>query len=135
MSALSRYEEPVYAALRIVAGFMFTFHGLQKLFGVLGGSVVSFADKPQAWVGGLIELVCGVAIATGLFTRWTAIVASGTMAVAYWQFHVKGDFAGGHWLPIVNHGELAALYCFAFLYFAVRGPGRASLDRVFKLDA
>jgi putative oxidoreductase len=56
------------------------------------------------------------------------------MAVAYWQFHVGGDLSAGHWLPIANKGDLPVLYCFVFLLFAVRGPGWASLDRVFKLD-
>ena len=135
MRAFNRFQEPVYAALRLVAGVMFMFHGLQKMFGVLGGKAASFSANPQMWFGGLIELVCGVAIAAGLFTRWMALLASGTMAVAYWQFHVKGDFSGAHLLPIVNKGELAALYCFVFLFIAVRGPGQASLDRAFKLDA
>jgi putative oxidoreductase len=134
MRALAKYQMALYAALRIVSGAMFTFHGLQKLFGVFGKGALHFADKPQLWVGGLIELVCGVAIAAGLFTRWAAFIASGTMAVAYFQFHVDGKFAGGHWLPIVNDGELAVLYCFVFLFVAALGPGPASLDRAFRLD-
>ena len=135
MRAFARFNEPVYAALRVISGAMFIFHGLQKLFGVLGKESVSLSAEPQMWLGGLIELVCGVAIAAGLFTRWMALLASGTMAVAFFQFHVKGDFSGAHWLPIVNKGELAVLYCFVFLFIAVRGPGAASLDRTFKLDA
>ncbi len=135
MRALAKFQDPVYAALRIVVGVLFTCHGLQKMFGVLGGSAIHFGDQPQLFIGGLIELVCGVAIAAGLFTRGMAILASGTMAVAYFQFHVAGDWSGSHWLPIVNKGEPAVVYCFLFLYIAVRGPGPASLDRAFKLDA
>jgi putative oxidoreductase len=131
---LAKLQEPAYAMLRFITGAMFTCHGLQKLFGVLGNSAIHFRAAPQMWIGGLIELVCGVAIAAGLFTRWAAFLASGTMAVAYFQFHVGGDFSHAHWLPIVNKGELAVVYCFVFLLFAARGPGLASLDRVFKLD-
>jgi putative oxidoreductase len=134
MSKLSRLEEPAFALLRVITGVMFMCHGLQKMFGVLGKSAIPFASH-QMWIGGVIELVCGLAIAAGLFTRIAAILASGTMAVAYFQFHMKGDFAGNHWLPIVNGGELAVVFCWLFLFFAVRGPGPYSLDRSFKIDA
>jgi putative oxidoreductase len=115
------------AALRIVAGAMLVCHGAQKILGFL-------ATKPQPavgsqmWIGGLIELVCGALIALGLFTRPAALLASGTMAVAYFQFHWK--LATDHWkfLPIVNGGELAVLYCFVFLAFAVAGAGALSID-------
>jgi putative oxidoreductase len=132
--ALARWQEVAYAALRIVAGFMFTWHGAQKLFGVFTKGAVSFGEKPQLWIGGVIELACGVAIAFGIFTRWAALLASGTMAVAYLQFHLGTDLSPSHLLPIVNKGELAALYCFVFLFIATYGPGSASLDRKFRLD-
>jgi putative oxidoreductase len=64
----------------------------------------------------------------GLGTRFAAFLASGTMAVAYFQFHQKQDLANWHWLPIKNGGELAVVYCFAFLFIAARGPGRLALD-------
>lgn len=123
---LAGYSEPIFAALRIVSGALFAFHGLQKLFGVL-------ADKQpeafsQLWIGGVIELVGGTLIALGLFTRWAALIASGTMAVAYIQFHWKGQLDAG-FLPRINGGELAVIYCFLFLYIAARGPGPLSLDR------
>ena len=83
----------------------------------------------QMWIGGMIELVGGVLMAVGLFTRAAAFIASGTMAVAYVQFHWK--LAGGaDFFPIVNKGEAALVYCFLFLYFACRGAGRASIDGV-----
>jgi putative oxidoreductase len=79
------------------------------------------------WFGGIIELVAGLLIAVGLFTRCAAIVASGTMAVAYVQFHWRFDF-GSHFFPVVNKGELALVYSFLFLYIAFRGPGKWSVD-------
>ena len=132
--ALSRWSEVAYAALRIVSGFMFLWHGTQKLFGLFSDRAISFAEKPQHWIGGLIELICGVAVATGTFTRWAALLASGEMAVAYFQFHVGSNLSPARLLPIVNKGELAALYCFVFLYIATQGPGRASVDRALHLD-
>jgi putative oxidoreductase len=127
MRFLSKLEEPAYALLRIVAGFMFTFHGLQKLFGWLTRDATP-AVFSQVWFGGAIEVVGGVLIAVGLGTRLAAFISSGTMAVAYFQFHLKGDVGGWHWLPIVNGGESAALYCFVFLFIACRGPGKLALD-------
>jgi putative oxidoreductase len=75
----------------------------------------------QIWIGGLIELVGGALIALGPFARPAAFIASGTMAVAYIQFHWRFAFADYRWLPSVNKGELAAIYCFLFLFIAVRG--------------
>jgi putative oxidoreductase len=76
----------------------------------------------------LIELVCGVLIAVGLFTRLAAFLASGTMAVAYFQFHWKFQM-GSAFFPTINQGELAVLYCFTFFYFAFQGSGPLSIDR------
>jgi putative oxidoreductase len=121
-----RYEPMAYAALRIVAGSMFLFHGVSKLFG-WPGHAVPFGS--QLWVGGVIELVGGALIALGLLTRPAALLASGTMAVAYFQFHWKLEFANWAFLPIVNQGEPAVLYCFVFLLIAIRGAGIWSLDR------
>jgi putative oxidoreductase len=82
----------------------------------------------QLWFGGLIELGCGLLIALGLFTRPAAFLASGTMAVAYTQFHWKLAFASGTWLPAINKGELALIYCFLFLFIAAHGGGSLSVD-------
>jgi putative oxidoreductase len=123
----ARFEEPTYAALRIVAGAAFSVHGMQKIFG-WAAQAPAPAVGSQLWMGGLIELVCGVLIAIGLFARPAAFLASGTMAVAYVQFHWKLAFAGGAWLPAVNRGELALIYCFLFLFIAARGAGVASVD-------
>lgn len=128
MTFLRKLEAPAYVALRLFAGLFFLTHGLQKLFGVL-------TDKPtaklftQAWVGGCLELLCGALVAVGLLTRAAAFLASGTMAVAYFQFHVKMDFANLHFLPVNNGGELAAVYSLLFLFIATHGAGRWSIDR------
>jgi putative oxidoreductase len=123
----ARIETISYAALRVVAGFMFLWHGTQKLLGVPGGKSLPELWS-QIWIGGVIELVCGTLIMVGLFTRPAAFIAAGTMAVAYIQFHWKGAL-GTDFLPIVNKGELAVLYCFVFLLIWARGAGSFSIDR------
>ena len=125
MNKVTRWAEPIYAVFRIVVGLLFASHGAQKLFGMFPladpthGSAGPVPFPSQAWIGGAIELVCGLAIAVGFQTRWAAFLASGTMAVAYWQFHHRWDYP----LPSQNDGELAVIYCFAFLYIAARGSG------------
>jgi putative oxidoreductase len=118
---LGRLEPYAYTALRIVAGLLFLFHGLQKLFGLYGGTAVSLLS--QRGVAGIIEAVGGTLVMVGLFTVPAAFICSGEMAVAYFQAHQPRAF----W-PIENRGELAALYCFLFLYIATRGAGALSLD-------
>jgi putative oxidoreductase len=123
----ARLEPLAYALLRIVAGAMFAMHGVQKLFDWpvdrAGPEILS-----QMGIGGVIELVGGALIALGLFARPAAFLASGTMAVAYFQFHWKLAFAELKWLPGVNKGELAAMYCFVFLLVAAKGAGILSID-------
>lgn len=120
---LSRFEAQTYALLRIVTGLLFLWHGSQKLFGF---PAPAREGTPEwiTWGAGSIELVGGVLVMIGLFTRPAAFVASGTMAVAYWLAHGMRDL-----FPLNNGGELAALYCFAFLYIACKGPGMWSVDR------
>lgn len=126
---LSRFLEPradaAYALLRVVAGLLFAFHGVQKLFGVF--SPFRPPVGSQLWVGAVIELVAGLAIAAGAFTAWAAFLASGTMAVAYVQFHWKLALGAG-FFPAVNEGEPALLFALLFLYVACRGAGRFSVD-------
>jgi putative oxidoreductase len=128
---LQRYLEPqtegAYAFLRIVTGLLFAFHGMQKLFGYQFPAEYIPKIGSQGWIGAVIELITGVLMAAGLFTRWAAFFASGTMAVAYIQFHWKFQF-GAQFFPPVNQGELALVFCVIFLYFACRGGGRWALD-------
>jgi putative oxidoreductase len=128
VKALKPVEEGAYAALRIVAGLAFSLHGFQKILGVLTDRETADIAS-QMWVGGMIELAGGLLIALGLLTRGAALLSSGTMAVAYIQFHWKLDF-GEKFFPVKNGGELALVYCFLFLLFALRGGGPASIDRV-----
>lgn len=115
-----------YAALRIVSGAMFAFHGAQKVLGVLTDHQPPVWS--QLWIGGVIELVGGILITLGLFTRAAALLASGMMAVAYFQFHWKLTMDGYMFVPLVNKGEPAVLYCFIFLMFAMSGAGPSSID-------
>jgi putative oxidoreductase len=120
-TTLVRFSPAAYAALRMVAGFLFMCHGLQKMFGVLGGNQVELMSQMGA--AGVIELVGGSLIAVGLFTSPAAFIASGEMAAAYFLAHLPR----GPW-PIQNQGELSVLYCFLFLYITTRGGGFASVD-------
>ena len=119
-SLLAPYSPYFYALLRIVAGLLFMQHGVQKLFGALGGTQMPLMS--QMGLAGVIETFGGLAIALGLFTSPMAFLASGQMAVAYFQAHLPRGF----W-PIQNGGELAVLNCFLFLYIASRGSGKWSL--------
>lgn len=114
--------EPTYALLRIVSGFLFAFHGAQKLFGVFGGTAQPFGTL--RWTAGVIELAGGILIMVGLFAAIAAFIASGEMAFAYFMSHQPQGL-----LPIQNRGELAALYCFVFLFIAMKGAGIWSLRR------
>ena len=117
-STVSRHA---YALMRIVFGFLWLFHGLQK-FGVLGTQSVEIASLRG--VAGVIEVVAGTLIMLGLFTSPVAFIASGQMAVAYFTQHLPR----GVW-PISNGGEPAVLFCFAFLYMAAKGNGIWSVGK------
>ncbi len=124
---LESFSGQAYAMLRIAAGLMFAFHGAQKLFGFLSTHPQPRVGS-QIWIGGIIEFFGGLLVALGLNTRWAAFICSGTMAVAYFQFHWK--FAlGSKFFPAINQGELAALYCFVFFLIACRGGGVWSLAK------
>ncbi len=129
---LARYATYLYAILRMVAGFLFIWHGTQKLFGYPPAQLPPGAT-PQPLstlmaVGGAIELIGGVMIMIGLFAGLAAFISSGMMAVAYFMAH----FSTEAFLPIVNRGELAVLYCFVFLYIAARGSGVWSVDSLIR---
>jgi putative oxidoreductase len=126
MTFLSRFAEPSYALLRIVSGAIFSFHGVQKTFGILTDHQPPLGS--QLWIGGMIELICGLMIVAGFKTRWAAFLSSGTMAVAYFQFHWKFRM-GPEFFPAINGGDAAILYCFVFLYIACRGGGIWAFDK------
>lgn len=121
-SFMAPFQAQTYAVLRIVTGFLFLWHGSQKLFGIPGGMQAGQPAFIQYGAGG-IELIGGLLVMIGLATRPVAFLCSGTMAVAYWQAHgLKAP------LPVENGGELAALYCFVFLAISAAGSGIWSVD-------
>ena len=116
-----------HSLLRILTGLLFMQHGAQKLFGMFGGvdghgGTVQLATL--AGLAGVLELFGGFLVVIGLFTRVVAFILAGEMAYAYWMVHV----AHGGLIPIVNHGEFAALLCFVFLFLAFNGAGEWSVD-------
>lgn len=119
---LSRWEPQLLAVLRIIVGLLFLEHALSKFFAF----PVPFPVHPlppMLIAAGAIELVAGVLVTIGLFTRIAAFIASGEMAIAYFIGHFPKSF----W-PVANMGEAAILFCFVFLYIAAAGPGAWSID-------
>jgi putative oxidoreductase len=118
---MAPFQGQTYALLRIVAGFLFLWHGSQKLLGI----PIEASGVPPfvLYVAGPIELIGGILVAIGLFTSWAAFLCSGLMAAAYWMAHGSQGL-----LPLTNGGELAALYCFVFLFISANGAGAWSLD-------
>jgi putative oxidoreductase len=121
---LQGYTGILFSLLRLVAGFLFSLHGAQKLFGAFGATR---ATEPLMIFAGVVEFGGGILIAVGLLTTLVAFVASGQMAFAYFMSHAPRGF----W-PIENRGELAALYAFLFLFVAAHGAGAHSLDAWFR---
>jgi putative oxidoreductase len=119
---MERFGSQTYALLRIVSGLLFLWHGSRKLFD-FPLEARAGAGALVTYIAGPIELVGGVLVMLGLFTRWAAFVCSGLMAAAYWMAHGTQAL-----FPIVNGGEMAALYCFVFLFISARGPGIWSVD-------
>ena len=127
MKQLEQFRDHAYALMRIVTGFMFSFHGAQIILRVFAEAFPPAPVGSQMWFGGLIELIGGLLVMVGFQTRWAAFLCSGTMAVAYFQFHWKFQW-GRNFFPAMNQGEMAALYCFVFLLIACRGGVKWSLD-------
>ena len=128
--ASTSFQPFARSVLRIIVGFLFMEHGLQKILGLLGGVGGSGGTAhfiSWSWAAGILELIGGLLILIGLFTVPVAFVLSGEMAVAYFWVH----FPHGFW-PLLNHGELAVLYCFVFLYLAAAGPGPISADAIIR---
>ena len=120
---LEPYRPQILALLRIVTGLLFLEHATQKFFGLPVPFPV-LPLPPLLIAAGVIELVAGILVTLGLFTRLAAFIASGEMAVAYFMQH----FATGGFWPAANKGEPAILFCFIFLYLAAAGAGAWSID-------
>ncbi len=126
---MKRAEQITLFLLRVVSGLLFLQAGGMKLFGWFGG-MPGGGTAPlmsQIGIGGVLEVVGGIAIMLGLFTQPVAFILSGEMAVAYWQFHAPN----GTW-PIQNQGVPAVLLCFIFLFFAAHGAGDWSIDAIWR---
>jgi putative oxidoreductase len=122
MATLERLAPYVLSLLRIMAALLFLQHGLSKFFG-FPQPMEPFTLFSMEWFAGFIELVGGVLVAVGLFTRAAALIMSGEMAVAYFLVHAPHNF-----FPILNRGDAAILYCFVFLYLIFAGAGPLSID-------
>lgn len=122
MDFMRARESETYALMRIMTGFLFLWHGAQKLFEIPAPMPVEIPAFIK-FVAGPIELFGGALVMLGLFTRPAAFLCSGLMAFAYWMAHGRNAF-----LPFSNGGEPAALYCFVFLFLAARGSGIWSVD-------
>ncbi|WP_241233559.1 DoxX family protein [Altericroceibacterium xinjiangense] len=117
------------SVLRIMAGLLFLAHGTQKFLSFPQGERAgeAWALSSPGHYAGIVELVAGLLIVLGLFTRPAAFVASGTMAAAYFIAHAPQGF-----FPVNNGGDAAVLYCFVFLYLVFAGPGPLSLDAAWR---
>src|ERR1700757_4225635 len=132
MNSLNRFADPAYCIIRLIVGLVFASHGGQKLLGFPGGG--HGGAHGLMLVAGIIELVGGLMIALGFFTRLGAFISAGEMAAAYFMVHAAGK-AIGHaptpaeqFFPILNKGELAVVLCWIFLFMLFYGPGRWSID-------
>lgn len=129
MSGLLRAWEPrILSIVRLIVGLLFMEHGTAKLLGFPPGTIAPVMFS-LLWFAGVIEMLGGACIAVGLYTRSTAFLSSGEMAVGYFHSHAPHDF-----FPVLNRGDAAILFCFIFLYFAVAGGGSWSLDRLLGRD-
>jgi putative oxidoreductase len=129
MDFLRPYAPQLLSVLRFMSGLLFLQHGTTKFLNFPVGPMNNASAMTMSGVAGLIELVFGVLLVLGLFTRFSAFIASGLTSVAYFYAH-----AGRSFFPILNGGELAVLYSFAFLYLAAAGGGPWSLDNIIKRE-
>jgi putative oxidoreductase len=130
-SFLSTWTPRLLSLMRIVLAFTFMAHGSQKLFGFPPGPDMHSPELLSLpGVAGILEFFGGLLLLVGLFTRPVAFILSGLMAVAYFRVHAPNGF----W-PILNHGELAVVYCWVFLYLAAAGGGPWSLDALLRRKA
>jgi putative oxidoreductase len=131
MNFLNPFKNVSYALLRVLSGLLFAFHGSQIILGFYRIGFPPNFSAPigsQTWVGGMIELIGGLLVMLGFQTRLAAFLCSGTMAVAYVQFHWHWQF-DQNFFPALNQGEPAALFSLIFLVIATHGAGIFSLDK------
>jgi putative oxidoreductase len=127
MDFLRPYKPQLLSVLRIMAGLLLLQHGTAKYLSIPVGPMNNASPMTMSGAAGLIELIGGVLLVIGLFTRPVAFIVSGMTAVAYFYSHAPRGF-----FPLLNGGELAALYCFVFLYLAAAGGGAWSADRLWR---
>jgi putative oxidoreductase len=127
MGFLAPHADKIYALFRIMSGLLFAQHGFQKILGWFGGIPAGMMPDALRYSAGGIELIGGLLVAIGLFTGPAAFISSGTMMVAYVLGHVARD-PNHSVIPILNNGELAVAYCWAFFLIAARGSGIWSVD-------
>lgn len=120
---LAPWRPQLLSVLRIMAGLLVLQHGTTKYLSIPVSKMSGINPATMSGAAGIIELVFGALLVIGLFSRLSAFILSGMCAVAYFYAH-----AGQNFFPILNGGELAALYCFTFLYLAAAGPGPWSVD-------
>ena len=123
---MKNFEAQTYALMRIISGYLLLWHGTQKLFGFPPSE--REATGYVLWIGGPIELIGGILLIIGLFTRPVAFICSGFSAAAYWIAHGSFASAESALLPITNGGDLAVMFCFVYLYISARGAGIWSVD-------
>jgi putative oxidoreductase len=122
----SKFADPVYCIMRVILGLLYASHGGQKLFGIPGGG---HGVSGLEFVAGIVELVCGLLITFGLFTRLAAFLASGEMAIAYFVFYCWAvELPAAKFFPIMNGGELPLVLCWVFFFMVFYGSGRWSID-------
>ncbi|GIJ21743.1 DoxX family protein [Micromonospora lutea] len=129
-----RFGGPALSLFRIVIGLLFLIHGMSSVFGLFGGNrgtgeAVPLGQWP-GWYAAVIQLACGALVLLGLFTRPAALLASGSMAYAYFVVHQPEAL-----LPMRNHGELSVLFCWSFFLVAVLGPGTWAVDTLWRRGA
>jgi putative oxidoreductase len=127
MDFLKRFEPFLLSLLRVMSGLLLLQHGMTKLLNFPVGPQNNTSIHSISGDAGAIELIAGILLVIGLFTRPAAFIASGLTAVAYFLVHANRSF-----FPIINGGELAVLYCFVFLYLSAAGGGPFSVDRIIR---
>ncbi|MEQ9122024.1 MAG: DoxX family protein [Alphaproteobacteria bacterium] len=123
MTFLTPYAPRLLSVMRIMSGLLLLQHGTTKVLDFPASPMSAVPLTTPGGIAGIIELIFGVLLTVGLFSRFSAFILSGLTAVAYFMVHAPRDF-----FPLLNGGELAALYCFVFLYLAAAGPGPWALD-------